>query len=119
MSAPTPNTDAETGTLLGRWTDLAIRWGLDVEEQSALVGRRTPSDDGADAHETTSVFDTDRMSLLLVLDAALPAALEQMRYPASWLRTPRARFDGCSPLELMASSSEWTRWFIRHLGLLV
>lgn len=103
-------------SVLAKWDALAIRWGLDGEERSALLGGwgDGPIDDvssyGLPAAEC-------RMRLLVALEPVLNKVFGDKLKTRLWLRRPNMNLGGRAPLEVMAQSPEWIRWLIDALGI--
>lgn len=102
--------------VLARWDALAIRWGLDGEERSGLLGERIegPIDD-------ESTYDIPgaerRMRLLVELEPVVAAVLVDEGRTREWLRRPNRQLGDRAPIDVMSRSPEWIRWLIDSLGI--
>lgn len=102
--------------VLARWDALVIRWSLDSEERSTLIGgfRGGP----VDRVETYEVLcGEQRMRLLVELEPILAGIYGDELRVRSWLRSPNVSLGGRSPIAVMSSSPEWMRWLIDNLGV--
>lgn len=102
--------------VLARWDALAIRWGLDGQERSALLGciPDGPIDDVSTYDLSTA---ETRMRLLVELEPIVSAVLVDEGRIREWLRRPNHQLGGRAPIDVMASSPEWVRWLIDALGV--
>lgn len=102
--------------VLARWDALAIRWGLDGDERSALLGgiQEGPVDD-------VSTYDLPvaerRMRLLVELEPIVSAVLVDEGRIREWLRRPNHQLGRRAPIDVMASSPDWVKWLIDTLGV--
>ena len=94
--------------VLTRWDEAVVDWQLSRSERSLLLG---PIGVGP-AHEvgTYEVRITETRLRLLVELAQLTR--EDVDRGAGWLRQSQQSLAHASPLQLMAQSSEWTKWFV-------
>ncbi|MES3150870.1 antitoxin Xre/MbcA/ParS toxin-binding domain-containing protein [Sphingomonas faeni] len=102
--------------VLARWDAIVIRWDLDPEERSALVGgfRDGPVDD-VETYEL--ICGERRMRLIVDLEPVLNKVIGDEERIRGWLRASNSNLGGRSPIGVMASSPEWMSWIIAHLGL--
>ncbi len=102
--------------VLARWDAIVIRWGLDPEERSALVGgfRKGPID-SVESYEL--LCGEQRIRLIVDLEPVLVRVMGDEGRIRHWLRAENANLAGRTPIGVMASSPEWMSWLIAHLGL--
>lgn len=114
MSAPDPEMPLKA--VLARWDGIVIRWGLDPEERSSLIGGFR--DGPIDQVETYEVLcGEQRMRLLVDLEPVLDRIIGDEERVRCWLRAQNANLGGRTPVDVMSGSPEWMSWIIRHLGL--
>lgn len=102
--------------VLARWDAIVIRWDLDPEERSALVGGfRDGPVDHVESYEL--ICGERRMRLIVDLEPVLIKVIGDEERIRGWLRAPNANLGGRTPIGVMASSPEWMSWIIAHLGL--
>lgn len=102
--------------VLARWDAIVIRWDLDPEERSALVGGfRDGPVDRVESYEL--ICGERRMRLIVDLEPVLIKVIGDEERIRFWLRASNANLGGRTPIGVMASSPEWMSWIIAHLGL--
>lgn len=113
MSADGPIGTLPLVAILARWDGLVIRWGLTPEERSLMLGC---FDGGAiDDVATYRTAEAElRMRLLLQLEPILVQLHGSEKRIRTWLRRGNSSMDDRSPLQMMARSTEWTRWLIAN-----
>ena len=114
MSAEAPP-GMPPASLLPRWDSVVIRWALNPDERTALlaVALDGPVDDVA----TYRIDEAGaRIRLAIQLAARLDRAFGDEERIKRWLRAPNAGLGGLTPIDAMASSSEWTRRLIEFVG---
>lgn len=101
---------------LDRWDDVVARWRLDPSERDALLGGF-----GLGAITDVAAYEAglgeQRMRLLVALDETLQKVFGDEERARGWLRARNRRLGDASPMEMMATSSAWTRWLTDHLEL--
>jgi hypothetical protein len=102
--------------ILARWDALAIRWGLDGDERSALLGGagEGPVDDISTYGPPTA---ERRMRLLVALEPVLAKIFVDEESTRAWLRRANMHLQGRTPIEVMIRSPEWIRWLIDAVGI--
>lgn len=102
--------------VLARWDALAIRWGLDGDERSALLGGvHVEAVDDISSYGLPTA--ERRMRLLVALEPILRGVFVDEERIREWLRLPNRNLCHRTPLETMAQSTEWIRWLINVLGI--
>lgn len=116
MSGLDHSNHAPLNGVLARWDAIAIRWGLDGDECSALLG--CFADGPVDDVSSYGLPSAERRLRLLVnLEPVLAEVLVDEDRIRAWLRRANANLGGRAPLEVMALSPEWVRWLIESLGI--
>lgn len=102
--------------VLSQWDSLVVRWGLEPEERSALLGGFGPGP--IDRIETYEVLcGEQRMRLLVELHPVLERIWSDEGRIRTWLRAPNPSLADRSPLAVMSRSPEWVRWIIDNMGM--
>lgn len=102
--------------VLARWDAIVIRWALDPEERSMLIGGFRPGPvDSVESYEL--LCGEQRMRLIVELEPVLVRVIGDEQLIRHWLRAANANLGGRTPIGVMASSPEWISWIIAHLGL--
>lgn len=100
---------------LTKWDQLVTDWNLDAGERSALLGGFSPGRvDDVDTYEPE--YAERRMRLCVELADSIDRVAVHPDRVRSWLRRRNSGLGGLTPIQAMASSSEWTRWLTQHLG---
>lgn len=116
MSGSVPTGGLPLAEVLSRWEAIVHRWRLDPDERSALLGGFEPGP--VDRVETYGTAGSERrMRLVVELEPILHRVHPSIARVRRWLRAENASLDGRTPIEVMASSPEWTRWLIDSVGL--
>lgn len=102
--------------VLEGWDAVVLDWDLDPGERSALIGgfRGGPINE-IESYEL--LCGEIRMRLLVELAPVLSRTLGHRERVRAWLRRANVNLGGRSPVDVMARSPEWVRWFIDHVGL--
>ncbi len=95
--------------MLSRWEGLHARWGLDSDEEAALLGGSAFAGPVGDIESWRSSRMEERMRLLIDLGSGLDALLVDEDRICSWLRRRIDLLGGLTPIEAMSSSIEWIR----------
>ena len=104
--------------VLARWDALAIRWGLDGNECSALLGGiHVGAVDDVSSYGLPAA--ERRMRLLVALEPILRRVFIDEERIREWLRLPNRHLCHRTPLEAMTQSPEWIRWLIGAIGTAV
>jgi hypothetical protein len=102
--------------VLAKWDAVTIRWGLDGEECSSLLGGGIAGP-VADVSTYDPASAEQRMRLVIELEAILASVFADEGRTREWLRRDNSSLGGRTPLEMMARSPTWIRWFIDALGI--
>ena len=103
--------------VMARWDAMVVRWSLDADDCSALLGEGTGGPVGDPSSYGVGTAER-RMRLMVTLDPIVAAVFdhdgERVR---TWLRRPNVNLRERTPLEVMTRSPEWIRWLIFALGV--
>lgn len=99
----------EMRAMLGRWSEVSRRWGLDADEEAGLLGDARLTGPVGDPRSWEAGRMERRMRLLNDLAAALAGLFGDEARVRQWLRRPREALSGMSPIEAMTCSVEWIR----------
>lgn len=109
-----PTTAVPLTQIFVRLDAIAIRWGLDGDERSALLDGMVPS--AVDAVQAYDAAAAERRARLLVeLDTVAAAVLIDGCRIRDWLRRPNTALGGSAPLNVIANSPDWMLWLIHSL----
>ena len=103
--------------VIARWDAMVIRWGLDGDERSALLGS---GDEGPVADVATYGLATAerRMRLLVTLEPIVASVHDcDEERTRAWLRQPNVNLSHRTPLDVMTRSPEWILWLNRAMGV--
>lgn len=117
MSADAPWATAPLKGVIVRWEAMVIRWGLEGDECSALLGT---GEEGpvADISSYGLATAERRMRLLVTLEPIVASVHEaDEERTRAWLRQPNVNLSNRTPLEVMTRSPEWILWLIRAMGV--
>lgn len=102
------------GSLLPRWDAVIIRWELTPDERTGLLACGLEG-----AVDDVAIYRADeaerRIRLILQLAASLDQAFGDEAKIRCWLRAANRGLEGLTPIEAMASSTEWTKRLISAL----
>ena len=102
-------------SVLPRWDAVVIRWGLSPEERSGLLAGALAGP--VDVVETYRATEAERrMRLIIELSGLLEQAFDDEDRVRRWLRRPHVALCDRTPIEAMATSTEWTRRLIDFVG---
>jgi hypothetical protein len=102
--------------VLARWDALAVRWGLEGDECSSLLGVG-PGGPVEDVSSYGLPGAERRMRLLIALEPVLDAVLGDDERIRAWLRHPNVNLRDHTPLQVMSQSPEWISWLIAAVGV--
>jgi hypothetical protein len=116
VSGRLPVAKISLADVLARWDALAIRWDLDGDERSALLGGFV---DGPVDDVNTYLLPAveRRMRLLVELEPVLATVLPSEKCIREWLRRANCNLGSRAPIEVMSCSPDWIRWLIDSLGI--
>jgi hypothetical protein len=109
--SPLPSTPMTLNRVLASWEAIVVRWGLNDDECSSLLGG-LPAGRGHGLAPFDHAAAEDRMRLVVELEPTLAWAFPDDGHTRGWLRRPNMHLGQRTPLEMMAESPEWTRWLI-------
>lgn len=117
MSASETWETAPLKGVIARWDAMVVRWGLEGEECSALLGSGTDGPVGDIASYGLARAER-RMRLLVTLEPIVASVHggDEKRTRA-WLRQPNLNLSCRAPLDVMMCSPEWILWLIRAMGV--
>ena len=117
MTAPPGDLgSAPLKSVLAMWDALVEHWDLDESERSSLLGGFEPGS-VADVATYDHAGGERRMRLLVELSPILDRVHGDRGRTLRWLRAPNRHLGDAAPIEVMASSTAWTRWLVDHVGL--
>jgi hypothetical protein len=103
--------------ILSRWEGLRICWALSAQEEGALLGQAILIGPVEDICSWQASSLEQQMRLLTEVADSLDTLLVNEDRIRTWLRVPQGALGNLSPLEAMASSSQWAE-FIRRSALM-
>ncbi|MDQ2804362.1 MAG: MbcA/ParS/Xre antitoxin family protein [Pseudomonadota bacterium] len=107
--------DLPPAAVLPRWDAVVISWELSPEERTVLLAATTEGP--VNLVETYRPAEAERrMRLVIELSGLLDLAFDDQERVRRWLRRPLAALCDRTPIEAMATSTEWTRRLIEILG---
>lgn len=103
--------------VIARWEAMIIRWGLEGDECSALLGSGVNGP--IDEVSTYGLVTAERrMRLLVTLEPIVASVFEcDEERTRAWLRRPNLNLSNRAPLEVMIGSPEWILWLIKAMGV--
>lgn len=114
MSGDLPKGALPAASLLPRWDAVVIRWGLGPDERTGLLAGGLGG-----AVDDVATYRADeaecRIRLIIQLAVSLDEAFGDEGRVRRWLRATNKGLAGLTPIEAMASSTEWTKRLISSL----